>query len=48
VEVLDKFLYSFFAKIDDAISFVETYVIKMSEWCWKSRVNLLRKKRRKK
>ena len=37
----------FFAKLDDAISFVETYAIKFTEWCWKSRVKILRKKRKK-
>jgi len=48
VEVLDKFIYNCFAKLDDAVSFVETRVIKISEWCWHTRVKLLRKKRRKK
>ncbi len=47
MEVLDKFLYTFFAKLDDAISFVETYAIKFTEWCWKSRVKILRRKRKK-
>ena len=46
--MLDKFLYSFFGKLDDAIAFVETYVIKMTEWCWHTRVKLLNKKRKKK
>ena len=27
---------------------VETYIIKMTEWCWQTRVKLLKKKRRKK
>ena len=31
MEMLDKFLYSFFEKLDNAIAFVETYVIKMTE-----------------
>ena len=35
-------------KLDDAVSFVETYIIKMTEWCWQTRVKLLNKKRRKK
>jgi len=48
MEMLDKFLYSFFGKLDDAIAFVETYVIKMTEWCWHTRVNLLNKRRKKK
>ena len=47
MEVLDKFLYNFFAKLDDAISFVETYAIKFTEWCWKSRVKILRRRRKK-
>jgi hypothetical protein len=47
MEVLDRFLYNFFAKLDDAISFVETYAIKFTEWCWKSRVKILRRKRKK-
>ena len=46
MEVLDKFLYTFFAKLDDAISFVETYAIKFTEWCWKSRVKILRRRRK--
>tara|TARA_R110000803_G_scaffold84403_2_gene150626 strand:+ start:1184 stop:1330 length:147 start_codon:yes stop_codon:yes gene_type:complete len=48
MEMLDKFLYSFFGKLDNAIAFVEGYVIKMTEWCWKSRVKLLNKRRKKK
>jgi len=47
VEVLDRFIYNCFSKLDDAIAFVETYVIKMTEWCWQSRVNLLNKRRKK-
>ena len=43
MEMLDKFLYSFFGKLDDAIAFVETYVIKMTEWCWHSRDKLMEK-----
>ena len=48
MEVLDRFIYNCFAKLDDAISFVETYIIKMTEWCWHTRVKLLKKKRKKK
>jgi len=44
--VLDKFIYNCFAKLDDAVSFVETRIIKISEWCWQTRLKLLRKKRR--
>jgi hypothetical protein len=48
MEMLDKFLYKYFNQIDRAIAFVETYAIKVSEWCWKSRVNLLHHHRNKK
>ena len=44
MEILDKFLYTFFGKLDDAISFVETYIIRMTEWCWHTRVKLLKKR----
>ena len=47
MEMLDKFIYNCFAKLDDAVSFVETYAIKMTEWCWKTRTNILRKRRKK-
>ena len=47
MEVLDKLIYKFFEGLDNAVSFVETRIIKMSEWCWHTRVKLLRKKRRK-
>jgi len=43
--MIDKFLYTFFGKLDDAISFIETYIIKCTEWCWHTRVKLLNKKR---
>ena len=46
--MLDRFIYNCFAKLDDAVSFVETRIIKINEWCWHTRVKLLRKKRRKK
>ena len=42
--MLDRFIYNCFAKLDDAVSFVETYIIKMTEWCWHTRVKLLNKK----
>ena len=44
--MLDKFIYNCFAKLDDAVSDVETHIVKISEWCWHTRLNLLRKKRR--
>ena len=45
--MLDRFIYKFFEGLDNAVSFVETRIIKMSEWCWNTRVKILRKKRRK-
>jgi hypothetical protein len=47
MEMLDKLIYKFFESLDNAVSFVETRIIKMSEWCWSTRVKILRKKRRK-
>ena len=44
--MLDRFIYNCFAKLDDAVSFVETYIIKMTEWCWNTRVKLLNKRRK--
>ena len=46
--MLDKLLLSFFGGLDNVFSKIETYAIKLTEWCWHSRVNLLHKKRRKK
>mgnify|MGYP006908233437 CR=1 FL=1 len=46
--MLDRWFYRFFGFIDDCVSFVETYVIKMTEWCWSTRVKLLKKKRKRK
>jgi hypothetical protein len=48
MEVLDRFIYNCFSKLDDAVSFVETYVIKISEWCWQTRSKILRKKQKRK
>ena len=45
--MLDRLIYKFFEGLDNAVSFVETRIIKMSEWCWNTRVKILRKKRRK-
>jgi len=45
--MLDRLIYRFCGFLDDAISFVETYAIKCTEWCWKSRVKILRRKRKK-
>mgnify|MGYP003652705250 FL=1 len=46
--MIDRFLYSFFGGMDNIISKIETYSVKLTSWCWQSRVNLLNKKRRKK
>ena len=45
--MLDRLVYRFFGFLDDAIAFVETGVIKLTEWCWHSRVKLLKKRRKK-
>jgi len=45
--MLDRLLLSFFGGLDNVFSKIETYAIKLTEWCWHSRVNLLYKKRRK-
>ena len=47
MEVLDKFIYNFFGVLDSTIAKIETYAIKCTEWCWHSRVNLLKKRRKK-
>ena len=44
--MLDKIFYKFFALVDDAVAYVETYVIKATEWCWNTRVKLLHKRRK--
>ncbi len=44
--MLDRLIYRFCGFLDDSIAFVETYVIKMTEWCWSSRVKLLNKRRK--
>ena len=45
--MLDRLIYKFFEGLDNAVSLVETRIIKISEWCWNTRVKILRKKRRK-
>ena len=47
MEVLDRFIYNCFAKLDDAVSFAETYIIKMTEWCWHTRVKILKRRKKK-
>ena len=44
--MLDKMFYKFFARLDKAVAWVETYVIKMTEWCWNTRVKLLKNRRK--
>ena len=44
--MLDKLIYKFFEGLDNAVSFVETYIIKITEWCWNIRVKLLNKRRK--
>ena len=44
--MINKFFLNFFGKVDDAVSFVETYSIKLTEWCWHSRVKILKRKRK--
>tara|TARA_B100001063_G_C16319120_1_gene336634 strand:- start:73 stop:243 length:171 start_codon:yes stop_codon:yes gene_type:complete len=46
--MLDSFILNILGKIDDGVAKIETYAIKLVEWCWHSRVNILNKKRRKK
>ena len=45
--MLDRFLLSFFGGLDNVFSKIETYAIKLTEWCWHSRVKLLKKRRKK-
>jgi hypothetical protein len=44
---MDKIIYNLFGAIDNTISKIETYSIKLTEWCWQSRVKILKKKRKK-
>ena len=44
--MLDKMFYKFFAGVDKTVAWVETYVIKATEWCWNTRVKLLHKRRK--
>jgi len=44
--MLDRLLLSFFGGLDNMFSKLETYAIKVTEWCWHSRVNLLHKRRK--
>ena len=44
---MDKFISNIFSALDNTISFIETYAIKLTEWCWHSRVKILKHKRKK-
>ena len=46
LEMLDRLIYRFCGFLDDSIAFVETYAIRLTEWCWISRVRLLNKRRK--
>ena len=46
MEMLDRLFYQLFAGVDKAVAWVETYVIKLTEWCWNTRVKLLKKRRK--
>ena len=39
--MIDRWIYKFCGLLDDSVSFVETRVIKVTEWCWHTRVKLL-------
>ena len=45
--MIDRWIYKFCGFLDNSIAFVETYAIKMTEWCWHSRVKILKRKRKK-
>ena len=44
--MIDRWIYKFCGFLDNSIAFVETYAIKMTEWCWQSRVKILKRKRK--
>jgi len=46
--MIDKIIYKFFVSIDNFFSFIETYSVKFTSWLWGLRVNLLKKKRKRK
>ena len=45
--MIDRIILKFCGFLDNSISFVETGVFKMVEWCWHTRVKLLKRKRKK-
>ena len=42
--MIDRLIYNCSVVLDNSISFVETGVVKMVEWCWHTRVKLLKEK----
>lgn len=44
--MLDKFFYNFFGAVDNAVAWLETFIVKLSSWCWTTRKNLLKKRRK--
>ena len=46
--MIDKLLYKFFGWLDDVVSSIETYAVKLTSSLWHTRVKLLQKKRKKK
>ena len=48
MEMLDRIIYKFCGFLDDSLSFVERYSVKLTSWLWGQRVKLLRKRRSKK
>ena len=45
--MIDRIILKFCGFLDNSIAFVETYAIKMTEWCWHSRDKILKRKRKK-
>ena len=45
--VLDRIIYKFCGFLDDSLSFVERYSVKLTSWLWIKRVKLLNKRRKK-
>ena len=44
--MLDRFIYKFLGLVDNVFSKLETLTIKITEWFWHKRVNLLHKRRK--
>ena len=45
--MLDRFIYNFLGLLDIMFSKLETYAIKITEYCWQTRVRILKKRRKK-